>query len=111
LHRKRYSAPVSSLPHLLHSFPPRRSSDLSAGTVTSLRNGAMLGGSAAVESWYTRSQRPRRRPRSAASDEARPRQSHQRDRQAWQERKSTRLNSSHVATPYAVFGLKKKKHL
>src|SRR5690606_40155845 len=27
-----------------------------------------------------------------------------------QDRKSTRLNSSHVKTSYAVFGLKKKKH-
>src|SRR5437868_11486201 len=30
-------------------------------------------------------------------------------RAACQDRKSTRLNSSHVSTSYAVFGLKKKK--
>src|SRR5439155_6395945 len=29
----------------------------------------------------------------------------------WQDRKSTRLNSSHVAISYAVFCLKKKKNL
>src|SRR5215471_20550096 len=29
---------------------------------------------------------------------------------AWQDRKSTRLNSSHVEISYAVFCLKKKKH-
>src|SRR5437660_11020727 len=31
------------------------------------------------------------------------------DRYAWVDRKSTRLNSSHVAISYAVFCLKKKK--
>src|SRR5690625_5656881 len=30
------------------------------------------------------------------------------NKRAWQDRKSTRLNSSHVATSYAVFCLKKK---
>src|SRR3989442_11340333 len=30
---------------------------------------------------------------------------------AWSDRKSTRLNSSHVRISYAVFCLKKKKHL
>src|SRR6266702_7705368 len=32
------------------------------------------------------------------------------DRRAWEDRKSTRLNSSHVASSYAVFCLKKKKN-
>src|SRR5437870_8348513 len=34
---------------------------------------------------------------------------HSFDWRAWQDRKSTRLNSSHVAISYAVFCLKKKK--
>src|SRR6266498_6139488 len=32
-------------------------------------------------------------------------------REDWQDRKSTRLNSSHVRTSYAVFCLKKKNYL
>src|SRR5437870_8903902 len=62
------------------------------------------------------SRRPGERPRDhpahrvlahqhVARDAARPVQLRQR-----QDRKSTRLNSSHVATSYAVFCLKKKKH-
>src|SRR5690625_5824603 len=42
------------------------------------------------------------RPRHRLSE--RPRQ-----RRTWRDRKSTRLNSSHVAISYAVFCLKKKK--
>src|SRR5690349_23358829 len=62
----------------LHSFPTRRSSDLCPRT----------GGRTCRRS-------PRRRP-------ARPPASPRRDR------KSTRLNSSHVEISYAVFCLKKK---
>src|SRR5438067_6469266 len=69
----------------LHSFPTRRSSDLfSSITMTSLL---------AVESTiFSRS--------SAAPPPS-----------TWSDRKSTRLNSSHVSISYAVFCLKKKMAL
>src|SRR5439155_14811439 len=81
----------------LHSFPTRRSSDLCPRCAT--------GWSA----W-------RRRRRSGCA----PRQSPRRRVAGWPwstapvsvpaaDRKSTRLNSSHVAISYAVFCLKKKK--
>src|SRR5437870_10667377 len=62
----------------LHSFPTRRSSDLSQGTWA--RAGANL----------------------LSKIVGQPRQN------AYTDRKSTRLNSSHVAISYAVFCLKKK---
>src|SRR5688500_20162099 len=61
----------------LHSFPTRRSSDLSHARPTTPRR--RRGGDADVEG-----ERP-------------------------QDRKSTRLNSSHLVISYAVFCLKKKK--
>src|SRR5439155_25169961 len=69
----------------LHSFPTRRSSDLRQRQHVRLRPLWTLpvGDSAS---------RPRRRPSS-------------------QDRKSTRLNSSHVAISYAVFCLEKKTGL
>src|SRR5439155_19504679 len=63
----------------LHSFPTRRSSDLTASTLR----------------WPS----PNRDFRTSSSSMWRP---------AWTDRKSTRLNSSHVAISYAVFCLKKK---
>src|SRR5439155_24155585 len=84
-------------PHL-HSFPTRRSSDLSfrervraAATRSPLR------------SRRRRSAGARRRLRAAARRPC----AH---RSGGSDRKSTRLNSSHVAISYAVFCLKKKKH-
>src|SRR5690349_22260231 len=60
-----------------------------------------------------RSSRCRRRdgPRAAPAPECRsaPRSSGQADPRVEQDRKSTRLNSSHVEISYAVFCLKKKK--
>src|SRR5437773_5965378 len=64
----------------LHSFPTRRSSDLDAGW----RPGGVA--------------RLRRQPRSVGAGP--PRLS--------RDRKSTRLNSSHITISYAVFCLKKK---
>src|SRR5207302_10180018 len=73
----------------LHSFPTRRSSDL------------------ALSSTRDRG-RPQRPPRSAIGLARRHATSVARDpRDA--DRKSTRLNSSHVKISYAVFCLKKKK--
>src|SRR5690606_41404870 len=85
----------------LHSFPTRRSSDLrhpDHGTVPDVRctfpRTHVLSGSS--------------RPVPVSMPEDRPpecrRQHHQRAR----DRKSTRLNSSHVKISYAVFCLKKK---
>src|SRR5438067_7528671 len=63
----------------LHSFPTRRSSDLERRRVIHLRGLAVS-----------------LRGRTA-------------ERGRWTDRKSTRLNSSHVSISYAVFCLKKKK--
>src|SRR5207249_6251610 len=84
----------------LHSFPTRRSSDLvwATGCISSL-----------IQSWtrflttilcalLSSAFCPRRRTQNCGQ-EPRPRL----------DRKSTRLNSSHVSISYAVFCLKKKK--
>src|SRR5690606_41714359 len=73
----------------LRSFPTRRSSDLLAARV-------------AV--------RPAHRPARPAARDA-PRPGVPRDDRGRQDRKSTRLNSSHVKISYAVFCLKKKKNI
>src|SRR5207248_10153940 len=99
-----FSFLYASPPHRdLHSFPTRRSSDL------------QLRRCGAAERWV---------PRSVSCSSPRPRgQSRNRpsapSRRAWasggdrpkrrQDRKSTRLNSSHRTISYAVFCLKKKK--
>src|SRR5699024_12853208 len=73
----------------LHSFPTRRSSDLRSPAVRGRTNGC--------RSWERGP--PGRSP-------------HGRRARAWpagRDRKSTRLNSSHVSISYAVFCLKKKK--
>src|SRR5439155_20021307 len=78
----------------LHSFPTRRSSDLRARDSSSF-----IRASSSVASENARS------PTSSGSSAiARSRSRPRRDR------KSTRLNSSHVAISYAVFCLKKKKN-
>src|SRR5947199_1802276 len=71
----------------LHSFPTRRSSDLTAeqGKPVAEAKGEILYGAAFIE-WF------------AEEDLA-------------LDRKSTRLNSSHLGISYAVFCLKKKKHI
>src|SRR5207253_10166205 len=82
-----------SAPHRpLHSFPTRRSSDL---TASARRSGSTFTGARISR----RSSAARRR--SSASPSTRI--------VAERDRKSTRLNSSHVAISYAVFCLKKKK--
>src|SRR5437879_6969302 len=72
----------------LHSFPTRRSSDLGLGhpPVELARRG------------------PGQHPREIRADRAALR-----GHRARQDRKSTRLNSSHRCISYAVFCLKKKK--
>src|SRR5207248_11332155 len=77
----------------LHSFPTRRSSDL---RWRPLHDARAVG---AVEPAHGRV------PRFRVAAEARRRAA----RQGHQDRKSTRLNSSHRTISYAVFCLKKKK--
>src|SRR5207302_9920372 len=78
-----------SLPHrALHSFPTRRSSDLR-------RRRRLWPTRARAHKSAHRRRRHRRAPLGRVADKA--------------DRKSTRLNSSHVKISYAVFCLKKKK--
>src|SRR5207253_10158388 len=88
-----HSAPP---PLALHPFPTRRSSDLQG--VAAAAGGARL-------------QRDDHEPdaRLLLGVAARRRPGGRRRSRGQQDRKSTRLNSSHVAISYAVFCLKKKK--
>src|SRR5699024_12552290 len=84
----------------LHPFPTRRSSDLhDAVTARRARRGRAAQGRAGHRR-VPRGERPRsvaRRSRAAGGETSAL------------DRKSTRLNSSHVSISYAVFCLKKKK--
>src|SRR5439155_23365921 len=83
----------------LHSFPTRRSSDLAFRSTRRCRRprpttaGSAAGGSA------SRGRSPHTRASPVGSPSLAP---------GGRDRKSTRLNSSHVAISYAVFCLKKK---
>src|SRR5690606_39438241 len=92
--------------HVLSSFPTRRSSDLPNSSPRAKSDVANFAGSPerSLNVWVTvlrfiasSSPDPEMPPR--ASSKALP----------WGDRKSTRLNSSHVKISYAVFCLKKKK--
>src|SRR5439155_9675030 len=92
--------------HHLHSFPTRRSSDLPGNTDPGSADwgktiSGMLG-KYGVDSTTV----DQIRQRAATMDTALRRQAN--DVGAQGDRKSTRLNSSHVAISYAVFCLKKK---
>src|SRR5690606_41949056 len=81
----------------LHSFPTRRSSDLVAvirANVRSASSGSLPLTVIAATARAPSSQRP---------------PDHRHSSERWKDRKSTRLNSSHVKISYAVFCLKKKK--
>src|SRR5439155_24985984 len=82
----------------LHSFPTRRSSDLSKRTraqvVAPARTLTTTTVPPFVWAWRSGVRRYRQTPLRQAQTK---------------DRKSTRLNSSHVANSYAVFCLKKKK--
>src|SRR5207245_10614193 len=85
------------LPRPLHSFPTRRSSDLSHGAGRDLHRRAVAPvAHQHVEALVARF------PGEAAGVPGL--------RRAGVDRKSTRLNSSHGSISYAVFCLKKKKH-
>src|SRR5436305_10498325 len=77
----------------LHSFPTRRSSDLSGNSILYGYTGRCT-----VSPWVFPSHLSRERENGALGVD-----------QLQEDRKSTRLNSSHVRISYAVFCLKKKK--
>src|SRR5699024_11950934 len=88
----------SPAPRYLHSFPTRRSSDLLRAllpALLALPESADLPGGVLLVRQSHRVQGPDGRT--------------QRADQLGADRKSTRLNSSHVSISYAVFCLKKKK--
>src|SRR5207253_11084548 len=89
-------------PRPLHSFPTRRSSDLPPRLGRDDRHGLRRqepGSHRAPDRHEHRGLPAPRDEAAALADQGLPRQ----------DRKSTRLNSSHVAISYAVFCLKKKK--
>src|SRR5207244_13156442 len=84
---------------LLHSFPTRRSSDLSLAARVDDHVGEVgVIGDGVVG---------RKRPRRGGPDDGE--QARLRRHRELEDRKSTRLNSSHQIISYAVFCLKKKK--
>src|SRR5207302_9205038 len=95
----------------LHSFPTRRSSDLSPSAVptsTRLPPSVTAGSTAGylTACWTSSSTTSR-----GESPAFLGRRSRRRRRKSTRDRKSTRLNSSHVKISYAVFCLKKKKNI
>src|SRR5699024_12781863 len=103
-----HSAASHRLP--LHSFPTRRSSDLGHCPLVAQTSGFLVGALGRRDSREIVGFR--RGPRGAGAD----RDHHQGEddlfHDVWshgRDRKSTRLNSSHVSISYAVFCLKKKK--
>src|SRR5690606_40773754 len=108
-----YTSPLPTLSHHRdhYSFPTRRSSDL-AGRVGTERNRQNLSHHRAV--LYRLQRRDaelsvRASPCKSAYTENGQGGSRTPDTRIFRDRKSTRLNSSHVKSSYAVFCLKKKK--
>src|SRR5207253_8680538 len=94
----------SAPPHALHSFPTRRSSDLRAGLERS-RNAELTGERNEFQSVIDQLLNKKRE-----GEDVRTTLDPKGQQAAFAgDRKSTRLNSSHVAISYAVFCLKKKK--
>src|SRR5438477_1350663 len=99
----------ADVPHrVLHSFPTRRSSDLFTLTVSNSGVGDAKGATLsdllptnAGLAWHITSQGPGWGGSCAISAGM---------LSCGPDRKSTRLNSSHMSISYAVFCLKKKKH-
>src|SRR5207249_7821282 len=98
-------------PSALHSFPTRRSSDLSGGwrqssyhprLTISLRTPVVLPPTLAITDWRGNVSR---KVEASSLGTQKPESATQRGSR---DRKSTRLNSSHVSISYAVFCLKKK---
>src|SRR5690606_41417827 len=95
-------------PRLLHSFPTRRSSDLAQGPAPGSATGSHA---VARQRSCCAAPAPGTRPASPGGGGSRPDGSSAGpgSRPPPPDRKSTRLNSSHVKISYAVFCLKKKK--
>src|SRR5207249_10555162 len=92
-----------------HSFPTRRSSDLGDKIYAVLKGVASSSDGRANRSTLPA---PRARPRPCArrtASPAFPRPPSSSWKRTGRDRKSTRLNSSHVSNSYAVFCLEKKK--
>src|SRR5690349_23710191 len=89
----------------LHSFPTRRSSDLCCGSARpAIRDASPSSAPPGAPPPPAATPTP---PRATCSARSR---SHLRPPSAPTDRKSTRLNSSHVEISYAVFCLKKKNN-
>src|SRR5436305_5612011 len=84
----------------LHSFPTRRSSDLEMPLVHGAGGSVEPGAIGAERAQVLR----------LGTADPGDRRGGQKERASHEDRKSTRLNSSHVRISYAVFCLKKKKN-
>src|SRR5690606_39449363 len=96
-------------PRPLHSFPTRRSSDLVARGIAAQYVGPGFSrATAIVPAVYTRAGHGPTASSARRTQRTR-RTLNQAESHLQEDRKSTRLNSSHVKSSYAVFCLKKKK--
>src|SRR5207253_10694383 len=102
---------LSCSPLVLHSFPTRRSSDLAFLLIGGTGRRCGRRQVSATDASAVRKSRPRLVSLPAAERVLllAVQQPHPAGQPAHRDRKSTRLNSSHVAISYAVFCLKKKK--
>src|SRR5690606_40925246 len=107
-----HSAARHAFPHLPghHSFPTRRSSDLPhLDLQVSLppRHRLKINRFDRFRRLTPHAPHPKKAPRRSAGAQT-PHATHLASGDGTRDRKSTRLNSSHVKSSYAVFGLKKK---
>src|SRR5207253_9909605 len=94
-------------PHTLHSFPTRRSSDLLTLEKGSEAGGILSKGGVTPQNLNSAIEALRK---GRTADSATAENAYEAlKKYSREDRKSTRLNSSHVAISYAVFCLKKKK--
>src|SRR5207253_4298398 len=96
-------------PGRLHPFPPRRSSDLPSSYALGRAAILALRDKARAAGWGMRLFHDRLLGAGSLPSKLLAIDLEQLRRQRARDRKSTRLNSSHVAISYAVFCLKKKK--
>src|SRR5699024_12634493 len=90
--------------HILHSFPTRRSSDLRSQQPADQTQRQRAPGKNLLPHVVSVRHCPNRPHRRNRRGPQQPSQATD-----WRDRKSTRLNSSHVSISYAVFCLKKNK--
>src|SRR5699024_11869509 len=98
---------LSGAPRDLHSFPTRRSSDLKSQDALGKKLRAKDSATDNVRRLLKKARTTANR-KNAELKASRVREAQAR---AEADRKSTRLNSSHVSISYAVFCLKKKKNI